>query len=74
MTDPEKLAIMQISSSLIPACYMTGSLLYLLIVPLQVKLSLQFGNSLFSAHGYVSYAFHLSTTWQNMALTSSWDK
>ncbi|BAB75390.1 serine/threonine kinase with two-component sensor domain [Nostoc sp. PCC 7120 = FACHB-418] len=68
MTDPEKLAIMQISSSLIPACYMTGSLLYLLIVPLQVKLSLQFGNSLFSAHGYVSYAFHLSTTWQNMAL------
>ncbi len=68
MKEPEKLAILQISTSLIPACYMTGSMLYLLIVPLQVKLSIQFGNSLFSPYSYASYAFQLSTTWQDMAI------
>ncbi|MEA5571388.1 AAA family ATPase [Calothrix sp. UHCC 0171] len=68
MVDGEKLAIMQIATSLIPACYMTGSPLYLLIVPLQVKLSILFGNCLFSAYSYVSYAFQLSTTWQDMGI------
>ncbi|MGG6297795.1 EAL domain-containing protein [Leptolyngbya sp. AN02str] len=66
MTDARSLAIMQITDSMMPACYMTGSLLYPLVVALQVKLSIQFGNSLFSPVGYVSYAFQLNSLWQAM--------
>lgn len=66
MTDAQALAMMQIADSMLPACYMTGSPLYPLVVALQVKLSIQFGNSLFSPVGYVSYAFQLNILWQAM--------
>ncbi|MEA5574721.1 ATP-binding protein, partial [Calothrix sp. UHCC 0171] len=56
MTDVHKLAIVQIASSITPACYLTGSPLYPLVVALQVKLSIQHGNNLFSPFSYASYA------------------
>ncbi|MGP1385804.1 MAG: ATP-binding protein [Thainema sp.] len=58
-TDATTLAILQIADSISPACYMTGSPLYPLVVALQVKLSIQFGNSPSSPVGYVGYAFQL---------------
>lgn len=66
MTDARSLALMQIADSMMPACYMTGSPLYPLVVALQVQLSIQSGNSLFSPVGYVSYAFQLNILWQAM--------
>nr|WP_228042302.1 MULTISPECIES: ATP-binding sensor histidine kinase [unclassified Tychonema] len=69
MRDAQKLAIMQIADSILPSCYLTGSPLYPLVVALQVKLSIQFGNSLFSPISYVSYAFLLNMLWQEMSQT-----
>ncbi|MEG4231406.1 AAA family ATPase [Microcoleus sp. Pol11C3] len=66
MTDAQQLAIMQIASGITPVCFLTGSMLYFLIVALQVKLSIQYGNSLFSAFCYASYAFQLRTLWGEM--------
>lgn len=67
MSDPQQLAIMQIADSMMPACYMTGSPIYPLVVALQVKQSIQYGNSLFSPVGYVSYAFQLHSLRQAMS-------
>ncbi len=66
MTDPQQLAIMQNAARLTPVCYMTGSKLYFLIVALQVKLSIQFGNSPVSAYCYTGYAFQLRMLWGDM--------
>ncbi|MBD2616162.1 AAA family ATPase [Nostoc punctiforme FACHB-252] len=67
MTDAKQLAIMQNAARLTPVCYMTGSKLYFLIVALQVKLSIQFGNSPVSAYCYAGYAFQLRILWGEMA-------
>ncbi len=64
--DAEKFAIIQIAASILPACYMTSSPLYPLVVALQVKLCIQFGNNLFSSISYVSYAFQVKVVWQEM--------
>ncbi|WP_413160005.1 AAA family ATPase [Capilliphycus salinus ALCB114379] len=66
MTDPQQLAIMQNAARLTPVCYMTGSKLYFLIVALQVKLSILFGNSPVSAYCYAGYAFQLRMLWSDM--------
>ncbi|MEG4808816.1 AAA family ATPase [Microcoleus sp. F8-D3] len=66
MTDPQQLAIMQNAARLTPVCYMTGSKLYFLIVALQVKLSIQFGNSPVSPYCYAGYAFQLRILWGDM--------
>ncbi|MBE9161600.1 MULTISPECIES: AAA family ATPase [Microcoleaceae] len=66
MTDAQQLAIMQNAARLTPVCYMTGSMLYFLIVALQVKLSIQFGNSPVSAYCYAGYAFQLRILWGDM--------
>ncbi len=66
MKDAEKLAVVQIAATILPACYMTSSPLYPLVVALQVKLSIQFGNSLFSPYSYASYAFQVKIIWQEM--------
>ncbi|MDY7006468.1 MAG: AAA family ATPase [Cyanobacteriota bacterium] len=55
MTDSEKIAIFQIASSIIPAAYVSGSLLFPLIVSLSVKLSIQYGNTPISALMYAAY-------------------
>ncbi|MBD2039536.1 ATP-binding sensor histidine kinase [Microcoleus sp. FACHB-672] len=67
MTDRQQLAIMQNAARLTPVCYMTGSKLYFLVVALQVKLSIQFGNSPVSAYCYAGYAFQLRTLWSDMS-------
>jgi PAS domain S-box-containing protein len=66
MTEPQQLAIMQNAARLTPVCYMTGSKLYFLIVALQVKLSIQFGNSPVSPYCYAGYAFQLRILWGDM--------
>ncbi|MUG91475.1 AAA family ATPase [Scytonema sp. UIC 10036] len=67
MTDPQQLAIMQNAARLTPVCYMSGTKLYFLVVALQVKLSIQFGNSPVSPYCYAGYAFQLRTLWGDMA-------
>ena len=59
MVDAEKLAIMQIAGRMLPACYISGSILYSLVVALLVKLSLQYGNSPNSPYSYVGYGLFL---------------
>lgn len=55
MADPEKIAIVQISTSLIPAAYIAGSRLSSLFICLSVKLSIQYGNIADSAPAYAAY-------------------
>jgi hypothetical protein len=56
MTDPEKISIVEIANSIIPAVYIIGSPLLPLVVALSVKLSIQFGNTLASGFAYACYA------------------
>ncbi|OKH37343.1 serine/threonine protein kinase [[Phormidium ambiguum] IAM M-71] len=67
MSDPQQLAIMQNAARLTPVCYMSGTKLYFLVVALQVKLSIQFGNSPVSPFCYVGYAFQLRMLWNDMS-------
>ena len=55
MTDEEKIAIVEIANSVIPAAYLTGSLLQPLLIALTVKLSIQYGNTEASAFSYAVY-------------------
>jgi len=59
MIDAEKLAIVQIASSIISAAHITGSPLLPLLVLLSVKLSIQHGNTAVSAYVYVMYGIIL---------------
>lgn len=55
MVNEEKIAIVQIASSILPATYISGSPLFPLLVALSVKLSIQYGNTSFSASAYAPY-------------------
>lgn len=55
MTDREKIAIVEIATSIMPATYISGSPLWPLVVILPVKLSIQYGNISVSALAYASY-------------------
>ncbi|MEH2282627.1 MAG: AAA family ATPase [Nostoc sp.] len=55
MIDAEKLAIVQIASSIISAAHITGSPLFPLLILLLVKLSIQHGNTSVSAYAYEMY-------------------
>ncbi|BAY08541.1 trifunctional serine/threonine-protein kinase/ATP-binding protein/sensor histidine kinase [Calothrix sp. NIES-2098] len=55
MTDREKIAILRIASSIMPAAYLSASPFHPLLVCLSVKLSIQYGNTSVSAHSYASY-------------------
>lgn len=54
-TDSEKIAILQIISSIIPAAYISSPLLFPLIVSSSVKLSIKYGNTSISALMYAAY-------------------
>jgi PAS domain S-box-containing protein len=56
MTDPEKIAIVQIANSIIPAAYIVGSPLLPLLIAQSVKLSIQYGNTLASPFAYACYS------------------
>ncbi|MDJ1184676.1 AAA family ATPase [Roseofilum casamattae] len=55
MSDREQIAIIEVINSIIPAAYLSGSLLYPLFVALGVKLSIQYGNTSASPHIYSCY-------------------
>ncbi|NES03949.1 MAG: AAA family ATPase [Okeania sp. SIO2F4] len=55
MTDIEKIAIVQITNSIIPATFMSASPLFPLLVSFSVKLSIQYGNISVSAFAYACY-------------------
>ncbi|WP_094678884.1 ATP-binding sensor histidine kinase [Hydrocoleum sp. CS-953] len=55
MTEVEKIAIVEISNSIMPAASMSGSILFPLLVSLSVKLSIQYGNISVSAFAYAAY-------------------
>ncbi|MEO1430214.1 MAG: hypothetical protein AAFV71_14345 [Cyanobacteria bacterium J06633_8] len=55
MKDVEKIAIVEIACSVFPAAYISGSSLFPLLVALSVKLSIQYGNTLFSASAYAPF-------------------
>ncbi|MEH2266272.1 trifunctional serine/threonine-protein kinase/ATP-binding protein/sensor histidine kinase [Nostoc sp.] len=60
ITDESKLAIIQIISSMIPAAYNAGYLLFPLLILFLVELSIQHGNTSASAFIYANYAIILS--------------
>ena len=55
MQDREKIAIVEIANSIMPATYLSGSSLFPLLVALSVKLSIQYGNTEASAFAYSCY-------------------
>ncbi|MBE9228078.1 diguanylate cyclase [Phormidium sp. LEGE 05292] len=70
MVDPEKLAIMKIAGRMIPACYFTASPLFPLLASLQVKLSLQYGNSPISSTGYGDYGIFILNFQKDIATSN----
>ncbi|MDM8558846.1 SpoIIE family protein phosphatase [Candidatus Parabeggiatoa sp. HSG14] len=59
MTAPEKLAIMQILSTVMTAALIANPVFYPLIICKMVNLSIKHGNGLYSVFGYTAYGFIL---------------
>ncbi|MEG4347559.1 AAA family ATPase, partial [Microcoleus sp. A003_D6] len=68
MTDANKIAIIQIASSIMSAAYICGSLLYPLLATLSVKLSLRHGNISASAFNYACYSLVVCNMEQDVDL------
>ena len=67
MQDPVALAITQIAAITIPACHILGTPLYPFLMTLQVRLSIQHGNSPSSAFSYAAYGVFSITYLQDIA-------
>ncbi len=74
MTDAEQLAVMEMAASIFSACYMTGSPLFPFVVALQVKLSIQYGNSPYSAFSYACYSVVLNNFFQEITAGTEFGK
>ncbi|WP_414859174.1 ATP-binding protein [Nostoc sp. KVJ3] len=70
MSDANKIAIIQIASSLIPPASICGSPLFLLLTFLSVKLSLRYGNIAISSHNYACYGRILCNLLQDVDLAT----
>ncbi|MCF4965741.1 trifunctional serine/threonine-protein kinase/ATP-binding protein/sensor histidine kinase [Nostoc sp. CMAA1605] len=68
MTDANKIAIAQITSSIMSAAYTCGSPLYPLLATLLVKLFIEYGNTSISATNYACYSLVLCNMQQNIDL------
>ncbi|MDZ7995879.1 MAG: ATP-binding sensor histidine kinase [Nostoc sp. EfeVER01] len=68
MTDPHKLAIIQIASSIIPAAYLCGSPLFSILTSFSIKLSLRYGNISASAYHYACYSMIVCKLLQDVDL------
>ncbi|MFN6565472.1 MAG: AAA family ATPase [Nostoc sp. ChiSLP01] len=66
MVNTEKLAIMRLAASFTPVCYISSSLLFPLVVSLQIKSLLQYGNHPVSPFSYVSYGTLLNNFLQDV--------
>ncbi|MGC1307807.1 MAG: AAA family ATPase [Phormidesmis sp.] len=55
MVDSEQIAIINMVMGVAPAAYLSGSLLYPLLIALAVKLSIKYGNAERSVHSYACY-------------------
>jgi predicted ATPase/signal transduction histidine kinase len=73
MKDANKIAIIQIASSIMSAAYTCGSLLYPLLASLLVKLFLQHGNISISATNYACYSVVLCND-KNIDLAAQFGK
>ncbi|BAY28177.1 multi-sensor signal transduction histidine kinase [Nostoc carneum NIES-2107] len=70
MTDANKIAIAQITSSIMSAAYTCGSPVYPLLATLLVKLFLQYGNISISATNYACYSLVVCNLQQNIDLAA----
>ncbi len=68
MTNPHQLGIMQVAASILGACYAIDPVLCALVTTLQVKFSIQNGNSPSSAYSYAAYGIVINNLRQDVAL------
>ncbi|MBW4489248.1 MAG: AAA family ATPase [Trichocoleus desertorum ATA4-8-CV12] len=66
MIDTNKLAALRLISSLIPAAYQSSPALFILMACQEVQLSIQHGNTLFSAAGFADYGIVFSGLLQDI--------
>ncbi|MEM1167557.1 MAG: diguanylate cyclase [Cyanobacteria bacterium P01_H01_bin.35] len=66
MQDTEKVAIVEIANSIMPATYLSGSPLFPLLVALSVKLSIEYGNTEASAYAYSCYGIIICNVLQDV--------
>ncbi|MEH2097617.1 ATP-binding protein, partial [Nostoc sp.] len=74
MTDPNKLAIIQIASSIMPAAYLCGSPLFSILTSFSIKLSLRHGNVSASAYNYACYSIMLCNLLQDVDLATQFSQ
>ncbi|MEG4300894.1 serine/threonine-protein kinase PknK, partial [Microcoleus sp. Pol11C1] len=74
MIDACVIAILQIATSIQPAAYLCGSLLFPLLTSLSVKLSLQHGNIALSASNYVCYSSIVCNLLQDVDLATQFSQ
>lgn len=74
MVDPEKLAIMLVAATISPPCSIVGSPLLPFLVVLQVSLSIQYGNSPYSAFSYTFCGTCLNIFTQDVITADSFSR